>query len=101
MKTTRGAKSALTAFLRQDSPTSQATKTAGAPGARTARLGMRIRPEVSQRMAQACLHTPGLTLVDLVEQAVMREVDRLERERGEPFPEVGDARPKSGRPLRR
>lgn len=39
------------------------------------------------RAARRAVHyTPGLTLNHLVNQAVIREIKRLERQRGEPFP---------------
>ncbi|MEI8358208.1 MAG: hypothetical protein WCH13_06965 [Deltaproteobacteria bacterium] len=99
MKTSEEAKNALRAFGRDLAK--PASREVASSSGRTERLGMRITLEVARRMAAACLYTPGMTLVDLVEQSVLREVARLERERGEPFPEVGEARPKRGRPLRR
>lgn len=61
---------------------------------------------VSVRMDQAVLAaaksaaywTPGETLGGLVEEALRREVQRLERLRGKPFPPAGKLR--SGRPLK-
>ena len=76
MKTSEEAKNALRAFGRDLAK--PASREVASSSGRTERLGMRITLEV-----------------------VLREVARLERERGEPFPEVGEARPKRGRPLRR
>lgn len=42
-------------------------------------------------------YTPGLTLNQLVNQAVIREIKRLEKNRGEPFPKRGKVALSPGR----
>lgn len=51
------------------------------------RIQVYIDAGVVERAKRAVFWTPGLTLTALVEEALAREVDRREAERGEPFPE--------------
>jgi len=52
-----------------------------------------------ERAKRAVYHTPGLTLAALGVAALTRELDRLEEQRGEPFPpRNGPLR--TGRPIR-
>lgn len=50
------------------------------------RLSAMVASEVLEAARDAVYVTPGLTLAGLVEEALRRELRRLERERGEPFP---------------
>lgn len=51
------------------------------------RLTAYVDPEVLEAAKRAAFWTPGLTLSGLAEEALCREVARLEAERGEPFPD--------------
>lgn len=51
------------------------------------RFTVNISPESVDKARNAVFWTPGLTLAELVERSVSREVERLAEERGEPFPE--------------
>lgn len=62
------------------------------------RLTAYVEPEVLERAKAAAYWTPGLTLSALTTEALVREVDRLEKERGEPFPARGGELPR-GKPL--
>lgn len=64
------------------------------------RLTVHVPPDVSERAKDAVYWTPGLTLADLAETALRRELDRIEEERGEPFPKR-TSELRGGRPLKR
>ena len=51
------------------------------------RFTVNISPDAVEKARDAVFWTPGLTLAELVERSVSREVERLAEERGEPFPE--------------
>jgi hypothetical protein len=62
------------------------------------RITTMIAPEVLQAARRAVFWTgQGLTLSGLVEQALTEKLERLEKQRGEPFPE-GNKVLKGGRP---
>lgn len=74
-------------LVRQKSTSSSQRFTIGLDGA------------IADRARDAVYHTPGLTLSGLIATALTRELDRLEHERGRPFPaRPGPLRP--GRPVR-
>jgi len=52
-----------------------------------------------ERARAAVYYTASLTMSDFVEEALRREVARLEKQRGEKFPEYG-SRLRAGRPLK-
>lgn len=54
--------------------------------------------DLLERAKRVAFWTPGLTLSGLVEEAIRREVERREADRGEPFPDRTGDLPK-GRPL--
>lgn len=51
------------------------------------RLTAYVDPQVLERAKAAAFWTPGLSLSGLVQAALLRELERLEAERGGPFPE--------------
>jgi len=57
-----------------------------------------LNPELINWARRAVVFTPGQSLTGLVEDALTRELERLETERGEPFPST-TATPKKGRPV--
>jgi len=81
-------------------------RTKGATGARKMRLTVHVPPELVDRARNAVVALSGpphrLTLADLAERALRREVDRLEREHadGRAFP-TRDAELRGGRPVGR
>jgi hypothetical protein len=63
------------------------------------RLTVHLPVELIERIKNAVYWTPGLTLAGLAEEAFTAAVERLERERGGPFP-PRRAELKGGRPLK-
>lgn len=63
------------------------------------RLTVHLPVELIERVKNAVYWTPGLTLAGLAEEAFTAAVERLERERGEPFP-PRRSELKGGRPLK-
>ena len=66
--------------------------------AKRERFTVNLNPELINWARRAVVFTPGQSLTGLVEQALTRELERLEKKRGEPFPST-TATPKKGRPL--
>ena len=62
------------------------------------RFTVNLDPDLIEWARRAVVHTPGLTLTGLVEEAVTKELERREKKQGEPFPET-TARPTKGRPV--
>ncbi len=60
---------------------------------------MHLSVDLIDRVKNAVYWTPGLTLAGLAEDALSKAVERLERERKEPFP-PRKAELKGGRPLK-
>ena len=60
---------------------------------------LRLPGTLIDRARNAVYWTPGLTLAELTERALHKEVARLERERGTPFAKR-PGRLKAGRPIR-
>jgi hypothetical protein len=52
-----------------------------------ATLSVEVDPEVMVRVRTAVALTPGTTLEGLVEEALREAIDKLEKERGRPFPQ--------------
>ncbi|HXO42264.1 MAG TPA: hypothetical protein VN999_12490 [Thermoanaerobaculia bacterium] len=63
------------------------------------RLTFHLPAAVLERAKNAVYHTPGLTLAALAVTALTRELDRLEEQRGEPFPQRNGPL-RTGRPIR-
>lgn len=64
------------------------------------RLTVDISPDVAEAARNATYWTPGLTLAELIESGIRREVERLEGERGEGFPARSGGALKRGRPVK-
>jgi len=64
------------------------------------RATFQIGLETLNRARNAVYWTPGITLADLVEEALIEKVTLIEKERGEPFPERNKSL-KRGRPVGR
>lgn len=62
------------------------------------RLTAYVEPGLLERAKSCAFWTPGMTLSGLVALALEAELERRERERGEPFPPRSGDLPK-GRPL--
>lgn len=62
-------------------------------------ITIRLDPEVLDHVKRAAYWTPGATLGGLVEDALRRELARLEKGRGEAFPKLG-GKLRTGRPLK-
>ena len=60
------------------------------------RVTLHLARETASKLRAAVYWTPGETLASLVGRAVLAEVKRMEKERGEPFPSPGKLR--TGRP---
>jgi len=63
------------------------------------RLTVHLPIDLIDRVKNAVYWTPGLTLAGLAEEAFAKLVDKLEKERKEPFPQR-KAELKGGRPLK-
>lgn len=63
------------------------------------RLTVHLPVDLIDRVKNAVYWTPGLTLASLAEEALAAAVEKLERQRGEPFP-PRKAELKGGRPLK-
>lgn len=62
-------------------------------------VSVRLDPDLLDQAKRAAYWTPGATLGGVVEEALRRELARLEKSRGETFPKlVGKLR--TGRPLK-
>lgn len=61
-------------------------------------LSANVDAEIMQRVRNVVFYTPGATVTSFVEQALLHEVERLEKERGEAFPQA-TGKVKTGRPL--
>lgn len=68
-------------------------------GGEKVRLTVHVPVSVSDRAKNAVFWTPGLTLADLAERALRNELDRIEAERGEPFPNR-TSELRGGRPIK-
>lgn len=82
-------------------PAATAAPAPASPSAARAhrRLTLNLPAEVVDRVRSAVYHSPGLTLSGLAESALNRELDRLERQQGSPFPQES-GRLRRGRPVR-
>ncbi len=63
------------------------------------RITAKLPVELIERMRNAVYWTPGLTLTELIAQAVSERLDLIEAQRGEPFP-PRQGNLKTGRPIR-
>jgi len=63
------------------------------------RLTVHLPVDLIDRVKNAVYWTPGLTLAGLAEDALRRAVDRLEKDRGEPYPHRRSEL-KGGRPMK-
>lgn len=77
---------------------SPALKPLCAPIRKRERLTVNVPPELVEWARRAVVLTPGLTLTGLVEQALTRELEQLERILGKPFPST-KLLPRRGRPV--
>ena len=66
------------------------------PAERKIRLTLHVTREIADRLRAAAYWTPGETLASVAERAIVAEVARMEKERGEAFPAPGKLR--TGRP---
>ena len=63
------------------------------------RLTVHVPVELIDRVKNIVYWTPGLTLARLAEEALTKEVEKREKERGEPFPHRTEEL-RGGRPLK-
>jgi hypothetical protein len=66
--------------------------------AKRERFTVNLAPTLIEWARRAVVFTPGQSLSRLAEDALTRELTRLEKQRGEPFPST-TATPKKGRPV--
>jgi hypothetical protein len=64
------------------------------------RITFHISPDVSERLRNAVYWTPGVTMADLAERGILRELEKLERENGGPF-RARKSELKGGRPMKK
>lgn len=63
------------------------------------RITFYVSKDVVERVKNAAYWTPGMTLSAMAEKALEEHVERLEAERGEPFPER-ESELSKGRPVK-
>jgi hypothetical protein len=63
------------------------------------RVTFHLPADLIERARNSVFWTPGLTLATLAEEAIRDALDRIEKERGEPFPPRKRAL-KTGRPVK-
>jgi hypothetical protein len=80
-------------------PTRREERASSAPRVVKERLTVHLPADLIDRIKNAVYWTPGLTLAGLAEEALTAAVEKLEQERGEPFP-PRKAELKGGRPLK-
>ncbi len=90
--------SPLDAIIPAAKPEAARTPEAQEPG-RKERMTVLVPAALLSRARDAVFWSPGLTMAALVEQAVEREIERLEKKRGEPFPKRKSAI-RTGRPIK-
>lgn len=66
---------------------------------RKERLTVHLPTPLIERVKNAVYWTPGMTLASLGEQALEAEIERLEHQRGEPFPQRSEDL-RGGRPMK-
>ena len=77
----------------------QGAREAGPARIHKARLTVHVPLELIDRVKNIVYWTPGLTLARLAEEALTKEVEKREQERGEPFPHRTEEL-RGGRPLK-
>lgn len=77
----------------------EATQVPEEPRGRKERLTVHVPAGLSDRAKNAVYWTPGLTLARLAELALSAQLERLEAERGGPFPERAEEL-RGGRPVK-
>lgn len=82
-------------------PTAKANKKPAEPEKEPKeRVTVLITSEIIERARDVVFWTPGLTVSQLLEDALLVEIEKLEKKRGKAFPErSGDI--KTGRPVRK
>jgi hypothetical protein len=68
------------------------------PRPQRVKLMLNLSAETARRVRSAVYWTPGLRLSKLADQALAEAVDRLEKKRGEPFPQI-EGNLEGGRPV--
>lgn len=63
------------------------------------RITIHLSKGVIDRAKNAVYWEPGLTMTELAEEALKKELDRLEKKRGEQYPQRKGATLKGGRPV--
>lgn len=65
------------------------------------RVTLNLDAETADRLRAAAYWTPGETVVSIAESAILSELARLERRRGEAFESIpGSGKLRRGRPLK-
>lgn len=65
----------------------------------TEKYGFRLPSDLVERVRRAVYWTPGETMTGVTQSALTAYLDRLERRRGEPFPDRSESLP-TGRPMK-
>ena len=63
------------------------------------RITLHISSDIVDRVKNAVYWEPGLTVAGFAEEAFMKEIEKLEQERGAPFPQRKQHRLRGGRPV--
>ena len=90
--------------IAKQTPSMRGIKTPEKPTEKTTqakreRFTVNLPPELIEWARRAVVNTLGLTLTALMEEALTKELERLEKKQGKPFP-TSDSTPKKGRPVK-
>jgi hypothetical protein len=64
------------------------------------RVTFQLPVDLIEKARDAVYWTPGLTMASFMEEALVTQLERAERERGKPFPSRAGAAIKTGRPVK-
>lgn len=64
------------------------------------RVTFQLPVDLIEKARDAVYWTPGLTMANLMEEALVAQLERTEKKRGEPFPSRAGAALRTGRPVK-
>lgn len=88
-----------TGSAKRRTPVAEPVREEPRTGGKKERLTVHVPQDLVDRVKNAVYWTPGLTLARMAEEALLAEVERREKGRGEPFP-VRAEELRGGRPMK-
>lgn len=64
------------------------------------RVTFQLPTDLIEKARDVVFFSPGLTMASLMEDALLAQLERVEKKRGEPFPSRAGAALKTGRPVK-